>query len=331
MAFTIKNQKPVESVATQPNANPDSENKQEQDSLAFLNAKKNIRQEVPNDPYTAEVTEKGSHQYTLKTLNALKIVSPIICALMEKPGVDAPNEEMSESFRHLIQETSSIAESFCEKMGVDPKKPKNFWIRNVLEKSFAEILRTQWINNNGKTNLSQLTGLMEGVLKVAETASDTSTYDDLSDKTTVKIATLKSMIPIINEAKFNFDLYRDLEKDIEPIMQKLFDTSSKAVEKLADDYADSTSRSKLFFMLMQEAGTLYAASWHSETKKIADIMKQHSPEKLEKAIEKYKNSGGFPLNRIEHDFEKYFGKMIVITEKLVQSQKGTIEKRLKNK
>lgn len=324
MAFTAKNHQTAE---------PPEVKEQgiiENNPIGFLNSKKSIEKAHPNDPYGAEMTQKSIHQYTLKTLNALKIVSPIICALMEKPGVDAPNEEMSESFRHLIKETSEIAEKFCEKMKIDPTKEKNFWIRNVIEKSFAEILRVQW-TTTGQTNLSQITKLFDEVLKVAETSSETNSYEELSAISNVRTATFRAIMPILTEAQTNFDLYRNLENDIEPITQKIFEVSSKAVDKLADDYADSADRAKLFYMITQEAGNLYAASWRAETKKIAEIMEKNTPEKLEKIIEKYKSTGGFPLNRIEHDFEKYFAKMMIITEKLVPSQKGTIDKRLKNK
>ena len=324
MAFTAKNQRPAEPPEER------QDDISESDSVGFLNPKKSLEKAHPNDPYGLEMSQKSTNQYTLKTLNALKIVSPIICALMEKPGVDAPNEEMSESFRHLIKETSSIAEVLCEKMGIDPTKEKNFWIRNVIEKNFAEILRIQW-TNSGKTNISQISNLFDEVLKVSETTAETSHYDELSPLNNVKMATFRAIMPILTEATTSFDLYRNLEQDIEPITQKLFDVSAKAVEKLADDYADSSNRAKLFYMIIQEAGTLYAAAWRAETKKISEIMEQHSKDRIEKTIEKYKNTGGFPLNRIEHDFEKYFSKMMVITEKLVQSQKGTIDKRLKNK
>lgn len=324
MAFTAKNYRTSELPEIKDDEYPES------GTLGFLNPKKDLEKIHPNDPYGLEMSKKGTNQYTLKTLNALKIVSPIICALMEKPGVDAPNEEMSESFRHLIKETSSIAQSLCEKMGIDSTKEKNFWIRNVIEKNFAEILRVQWINS-GKTDISQISNLFDEVLKFSESSAETNKYDELSELSNVKMATFRSIMPILTEATTNFDLYRDLEKDIEPITQKLFEVSAKAVEKIADDYADSSNRAKLFYMIIQEAGTLYASAWRAETKKINEIMNQHSKDKIDKIVEKYKNSGGFPLNRIEHDFEKYFSKMMVITEKLVQSQKGTIDKRLKNK
>lgn len=302
----------------------------EQNNLDFLNPTKNAKKDSLNDPYQEEMTKKTAYQYTLKTLNALKIVSPILTALMQKPGVDAANEEMSDGFRNLIKEISLISEKVCVKIGIDPNKEKNYWIRNVLEKSFAEILKTQW-TVNGKIETDKIVDMMDIVIKFSEKTADSGNYEDIPDESLVKMANIRAMLPILNEAQTNFDLYRDLEKDIEPIMTKLFNLSSKAVEKLADNYANSQERAKLFYMLMQESGVLYASAWHAEGIRVKEIMETYNQDKLKKALEKYKNSGGLPLDKIEHDFNKYFDKMIVITEKLVCSSKNSLDKKLKTK
>ena len=301
---------------------------EEESHLDFLNPKKNARKDSLNDPYQEEMLKKTAFQYTLKTLNAIKIVSPIITALMHKPGVDAPSEEMSASFRLLIKEISNLSGIVCEKIGVDPSKEKNYWVRNVLEKSFAEILKDQWIANE-KIDTEKVVALIQNVVDFSEGVAEKIDYDEIPDKALLKIASIKAMMPIINEAKTNFDLYRDLEADIEPIMTKLFEKSAYAVNRLADNYAESSDRAKIFYMIMQEAGNLYASSWHAEGERFLSIMDSYGPEKLQKALDKYKNSGGFPIDKMEMEFDKYFDKMIVITEKLVTSQKQGIEKKLK--
>ena len=327
MAFGSKIIKPQEDNDV-PSFAPEKE--QGNEALKFLNPTKDAKKDSMNDPYREEMTKKAAYQYTLKTLNALKIVSPIITALMQRPGVDAPNEEMSESFRHLIKEIALVSGNVCEKIGIDPNKEKNYWVRNVLEKSFAEILKEQWVKT-GETNTEKIVSLIDEVVKFSETASDKSQYDEIPDESLVKMANIRAMLPILNEAQTSFDLYRDLESDIEPIMTKLFETSKTAVEKLADDYANSQERSKLFYMVMQEAGVLYASAWHAEGLRVKEIMRTYSPDKLQKSLERYKSSGGLPLEKVDHDFDKYFSKMMVITEKLVSSQKSGIDKKLKNK
>jgi hypothetical protein len=297
--------------------------------IGFLQPTKDAKKDSMNDPYTAELTQKSAYQYTLKTLNALKIVSPIMSALMQRPGVDAPNEDMTDSFRRLITDTSNISQQVCEKLGIDSTKERNFWIRNVLEKSFAEILHNQWIAD-GKTNLENIEKLIDGVIEFGGGVAEKGQYDEVSEESLVKLAGIKAMLPVLNEAN-NFNLYRNLENDIEIIMTKLFETATQAVEKLADPYANETERSKLFYMIMQEAGELYAASWRCEGNRVEKIMNTHPKEKLKTWVEKYQSTGGFPLDKIDHDFDKYFNKMIIITEKLVLAQKGSMDKRLKIK
>lgn len=304
--------------------------KEESNSLDFLTPNKNAKKDALNDPYQEEMIRKTAYQYTLKTLNALKIVSPIITALMQKPGIDAPNEEISSSFRLLIKEISNVSGVVCEKIGVDPGKEKNYWIRNVLEKSFAEILKEQWVYNE-KIETEKIVDLIEDIIKFGEKTSDTIEYEELSENSLLKVANIKAMLPIIKESQTNFDLYRNLEDDIEKIMTKLFEKSSMAVDKLADDYANSSDRSKLFYVIMQQAGELYSCAWNSEGKRVKEIINSYSPEKLQKSLERYKSSGGFPLDKIDHDFDKYFDKMVVITDKLINSQKSGLDKKLKNK
>lgn len=295
--------------------------------IAFLQAKKDAKKDSLNDPYQAELLQKNAYHYTLKTLNALKIVSPIMSAIMQRPGVDANNEDMTDSFRKLISEVSETAQTVCEKLNIDSTKERNFWIRNVLEKSFAEILHDQWITD-GKTDVSKIVELIDIVISFGDTVSEKTQYDEISEESLVKLAGIKAMLPILKEAN-TFNLYRNTEEDIETIMTKLFNTSTEATKKLADDYANEQDRSKLFYMIMQEAGELYAASWKCEGNRITRIMTTQPKDKLKGILEKYQANGGFPLDKVDHDFDKYFDKMVVITEKLVLSQKGPLSSRLK--
>lgn len=295
-------------------------------NLDFLEPKKNAKKDSINDPYREELTEKSAYQYTLKTLNALKIISPIISALLQRPGAGATNEEMTESFKKLISQTSEISQKICEKLNIDPNKERNFWIRNVLEKCFAEILKDQWIVN-GSSDLTQVHSMIDSVIEYRENVAEKGQYEELTEDTLVKLATIKCMLPIIQEAN-KFNLYRDFEQDIENIMTVLYNTSKIAVEKLADDYAKPQERAKLFFMIMQEAGELYASAWSCESNRVKNIMTNYPKEKLEGVLDKYKKNGGIPLDNINKDFDKYFNKMIIITEKLVISQKGSIQNRL---
>lgn len=295
----------------------------------FLKPTADAKKDSQNDPYLEEITYKTAFQRTMKTLNALKIVSPIMSALMQRPGVEAKNEELSESFRNLITEISTLAENVCTQLNVDPTKEKNFWIRNVLERNFSQVLGEQWVAN-GKVDSAPIKQMVEGIINFSENVAEKENYEEVSDLHLVKLAGISAMLPIIKEAT-NFNLYRNFENDIEGIMTKLKNKAVDATKELADPYANSTERSKLFYLLLKEAGEMYAVSWKIETQRIHNIMESFSEDKLRNAINQYKSNGGFPLNKVDAEFDKYFDKVVGISQKLVASQTGTIKNRLGKK
>lgn len=300
----------------------------EDSGLNFLNPKKDAVVDSLHDAFLANSTIKSAHQYTLKTLNALKIVSPILTALMYRPGVDGNTQEVSESFRLLIKEISKASADVCEKLELDPNVEKNFWIRNVIEKHLAEYIKNQWIDK-GEIDTTDFIKNINNVVEFSKDVAEKNEYVEFAALETLKIANIKAMNPILQESQLHFDLYRNLEEDLEPIMEKLFHVSKVATDKLADPYADSKSRAALFSIIIQEAGQLYANAWHTEAKRVKAVMDAYPKDKLEKVLEKYKSTGGLPLTKIEHDFDKYFDKMIIITDKLINSNKSGIDKKLK--
>lgn len=295
----------------------------------FLLPTADAKKDSQNDLYREEMTYKTAFQTTMKTLNALKIVSPIISSLMQRPGVEAKNEELSESFRNLITEISGLAENVCLQLNVDPSKDKNFWIRNVLERNFAQVLGEQWVAN-GKVDVEPIKNMIESIINFSETVAEKEKYEEVSDLHLVKLAGISSMLPVIKEAT-NFNLYRNFEEDIEDIMRKLKNKAVEATKELADPYANSSERAKLYYLLLKEAGEMYAVSWKIETQRIHTIMNSFPEDKLRNAINQYKTNGGFPLNKIDSDFDKYFNKVVTISQKLVVSQSGTIKNRLNKK
>lgn len=295
----------------------------------FLQPTADAKKDSQNDPYREELSYKTAFQTTMKTLNALKIVSPIISALMQRPGVEAKNEDLSESFRNLITEISSLAENVCNQLNVDPTKEKNFWIRNVLERNFSQVLGEQWVSN-GKIEVAPIKEMIESVIAFSDNVAEKEQYTEISDIHLVKLAGITAMLPILKEAT-TFNLYRNFENDIEDIMVKLKNKAVDATKELADPYANSEERSKLYFLLLKEAGEMYAISWKIETQRIHNIMNSFSEDKLRSAINQYKSNGGFPLNKVDAEFDKYFNKVVTISQKLVASQTGTIKNRLNKK
>lgn len=303
--------------------------KEEISSLEILNPKKNVKEESGSDYKKEEIIIENARKKTLKTLNAIKIVAPIISALMERPGVDAEGEDLSEGFRSLIKETSSLSEQICQSLNLDPNNEKNFWVRNVLERLFADFYKQQW-SVSGKLDSVFLKDCINKIISddvLLEKIATENNIEKVMPESIVKLALIKSVVPILKEVN-NFDLYRtNFESDLDEIMDKLYNSTVKALDKIADDFSGPTDKADLFNLILQEASNVYALSWKAEAKRIKEISANFSSEQLRKHLSKYPD--GLPLEKVDYNFDKYFNKMILISERLVPSKKGNIEKRLK--
>lgn len=292
----------------------------ENSTFEFLEAKKDINKEAKSDPYRIMVTEKEAYQMTLKTLNALSVVSPIVSGLLETSEGGQDGRVLTDNFTKIITEVSTAAESTCAKIGVDPSKANNRWVRNVLERIYSNMAHDQWIKNKD-VKLEEVYYLIEKVVDFAENTAEKAHYNELDEASSIKLACVTAMAPIIAEME-EATLFRNIEKDIEPIMEKLITACEKGVAKLANDYAGHENRAKLFALLMQEAGKLYASSWKNEVKRIQSVVaKNIHNEKLKAQFEEYKNNGGLPIVNIEKNFDKFFERIVVITNKLIENRR----------
>lgn len=315
--------------------------------MAFNPLGKNIQQQVEecNEDFPEELQEKpiSSSQdvekilnlqqnakiQTLKTLNALKIMHPIIIALMQKPGLDSEGKELSDGFFHLIRETSSIAEETCKKIGVDVTDEKNLWIRNVLEKTFAEFYKEEWVASGNIKN-EFLHKIVDLVIECSDTFAPELPFEEIPNLSILKMSTIKSVLPWLKEAN-NFDLFRNIEQDIETVTEIIYSSALKGVDMLAEENATTKDKINIFNILSTQLGELYSVSWKAESNRIKDILSTLDEEKLNKHLQKYPN--GLPIDKVNVDFERYYEKLLVVTEKLtnVSKKAGTIENRMKNK
>lgn len=285
--------------------------------LSFLNAVKDLKKEHGNDLFANEFSQKGSRQAVLKTMNALRVVSPVVCALISHPGVDGKPQDVSAAFKKMFTDISFISEKMCEKLDVNPKEEANFWIKNVFEKNFAEIIKSQWETNHS-AEVDEIVPLFDDILKVADKMTSTQNYEDISPVTNVRAAVLRCTIPIIMEAINGFHLYRVVEEDVEHIADVIFNASLNACQSLADEYADATSRSKLFYLLTTQATQVYLAAWRAEGIALENLI-MRQPEKAEELRKRCYESGGLPIVKVDNHFFKYFEKLVIVTEKLTST------------
>lgn len=300
----------------------------DEDGFDFISPTKDVKKDTHNNLYQEEILKKSAQQVTLKTLNAIKIVSPIISTLLENEKSHQSDEHLSMLFKKIILDVSNYAEQTCAAIGIDSKKEKNAWVRNVLERHLAEFVHKS-INEDGEFHLEKLQELIPTIIEFSGECAEKEPFEELTPTMLIQLANVRAIMPVMNEALNNFDFFRDINKDIEPILKTLHKAAAKATSKLADDYAQEKNRSQLYYLLMQEAGNLYASCWKSEAKRVKKIM-ENTSEKVQESVQKYKTSGGFPLNKINEEFELYFNRFTVVSQKLtIATKKNNLATRLK--
>lgn len=300
------------------------------EEIDFLSPRKDIKKDTRNDVYLEETLKKTSYQITLKTLNSLKIVSPIVSTIIQMSN-KLDDAEITALFKSMVLEISESAVKACESIGVDPKKEKNAWVRNVFERSIADFTKTQYLTH-GNVDTSKLQQIIAQLSEFSEHVAEKEPFEEISAESLVSLATIKAMLPIVNESMNNFDFHRNLESSLEDIMMLIAKECEKGTKILASDYADEKSRAQLYYLLMQEAGVLYASCWRSEAKRVFNILENNPTERVIQSFEKFKNNGGFPLTKIEQDFVLFFQRFIEISKKLsVAERKANLATRIKKK
>lgn len=333
MVYSARTNKPMEKeekVVLEVGLETSQNNEEDEELVDFLAPSKDIKKETHNNLYQEEILKQSAQQTTLKTLNAIKIVSPIVSTLLESDKAQQSDEQLSLLFKKIILEISNCAEETCVAIGVDSKKEKNAWVRNVLEKHMAEFVR-QSISEDGEIRLNRLKAIIPGILEFSTECAEKEPFDDITPTMLIQLANVRCIMPVMTEAMTHFDFLRDINKDVEPILNLIHKACAKATNKLADDYAQEKNRAQLYYLLMQEAGTLYASCWKAEANRVLKIMDNPS-EKIQQSIDKYKTSGGFPLNKVNEDFEMFFNRFVVISQKLtIATKKKNLAGKIKDK
>lgn len=274
------------------------------------------------DPAQRQTAQNQAKNKTLKTLNAIKIVSPILEALIINPGKEG---DVSENFKSLVSTTSALSAEICQKLEINPEEEKNYWIRNSFERVFAEIIKQQWITHN-HCELKEIQAFLDAIIENSNLVESEFQSLGISIDNDIKMSLVRSTIPLISEIKSGFDLNRNLHDDLDGIMTLIFETAKEGLTKIVDENADSKQKANLLKMLIQEATNLYKASWKSYGLFTQNYL-SNAPENKKKQL-KEKYAKGFPLTQLEAEFKTNFDRLILITQRIIPNQVGNIEKRV---
>lgn len=280
------------------------------------------------DPAKAERSCEDARKKTMRTLNAIKIVAPVLSAVTERHGGSGSEEEAVSTFKRLVSQSSEMSELVIRELGEDPNLAENFWLRNMLERSFCEVLKDQ-IQRGKEGTLKPIEGVLREIANMEWSAADgREEFVTWGAETVVRAALLRACAPImIKAAGFNF-FRADMSTDMEAIMKTLMGAASRATLSMSDPHAGERERASLFSVLIGEAGNLYASAWHACGKQMVNNMSSMSDKDLKTLLAQHPE--GLPLDKINDEFERNFTRLVSLSVKLVPQKAGRIETRMKS-
>lgn len=279
------------------------------------------------DPAKAEKVSDEARKKTLRTLNAIKIISPVLSAVVERHGASGSEDESLSTFRRLVSQASEMSELMIRELGEDPEAPGSFWLRNMLERTFCEILRDQ-VQRGKEGSLKSLQPVLREVAKMQwASAEGAAEFETWGTDTTVRAALMKATAPVMIKAAV-FDFFRaDLAADMEDVMRVLMGAASRATLSIVDSAASEREKASLFAVLVGEAGLLYASAWNVCGKQVVGNLSGLNDKELKELLAQ--SPSGLPLDKVNAMFEKSFSRLVALSVKLVPQKPGKIESRLK--
>lgn len=273
------------------------------------------------DPQDKIFALSNAKNKMLRTLNALKIISPILQAIVINP--DGKNGNIDENFKNIVLETSNIAKEVCQKFNIDINDEKNFWIRNSFERIFASIIKEHWIKYSEPLNSKFLIELVD-IVEACDNfeKSDFQNYG-LDIDTDLRMSIISNMTTLLYTMKNHNNLQRNVNEDIKEISELIFTKSKESLHQLVDINADSKQRASVLKMLISEGTQLYGSCWIAYSKHTQNILDNH-PKKNE-LLKKYSN--GFPIEQLTVEFNKNFDYLVNLTNKLIPNSISSLENR----
>lgn len=306
-----------------------SKNNLSNNEFDFLNQEKSYAKENPTDFLGQEMTQKASQKFNIKLINALKIVSPIILVLMEKAGYNSEKmnkEELSKSFKYLVETTNQLSEFICEKI-TEIDNSNSLWLKNNFETHLAKIISKEW-KYNKDVDIDNIKKLIEATLNTVDIFSEKGDYVPIKGSLNVKVSCIQALNYMQQELyKYN-TISRDINNELSDYLNIVFLAAENGTKKISDSYATEDERGQVFSILIQEAAKAYINSWKNYNQYVESTLSSYEEEKKQNLLNKYKSTGGFPLTKVNENFNLFFERILQTTLVVIQ-EKTNPQKKMK--
>lgn len=283
------------------------------------------------DIQKSEKLKDEARRKAIRALNALKIINPLICTIIDSSGNDGEDSQSSSKFKAMIGTCSDFSEQLLKGLGVDPYESKNLWMRNSFERFFAELIKES--TPKGKSvDIVQIKKMMKIILNECASGNlgEGLVFEEEDADIHLKNKIVRASAQLIQRLSLSFDFFRkDVDKDIEKIIAHIIKEAHKYSKELCDKNSQKKDQYQVLGMLIQEGAEMYVSAWRAVGKRAADRLSKLSDKELTKFLQGHPD--GLPIDEVFALFDKNFSRLIVLSKKLLPERAGNISVRLKAK
>lgn len=283
------------------------------------------------DVQKSEKLKEEARRKAIRALNALKIINPLLCTIIDSSITDGDDSQSSSKFKVMIGNCSDLSEQLLKSLGVDPYDSKNLWMRNSFERFFADLIKES--APKGKSiDIVQIKKMMSIVLKECASGNlgEGLVFEEESADVHLKNKIVMASSQLIQRLSLSFDFFRkDVDKDIEKIIAHIIKEAHKYSKELSDKNSQKKDQYQVLGMLIQEGVEMYVSAWRAVGKRAADRLSKLSDKELTKFLQGHPD--GLPIDEVFSLFDKNFSRLVVLSKKLLPERAGNISVRLKSK
>jgi hypothetical protein len=245
-----------------------------------------------------EISRKADTQVRHR-LAALKTLTPLVLAVIKRPGFAAEDGELLAAAKQLQEETERSSAELVMLMGAGGQPT---WMAKAIASTVAEFVAAEWINGVEVLDMSPYQPIW-GYLADADFAdfeADLPKEGNLDQDTMLRLSTIKAMSQVVGTTRRSYLMRHDPDK-LYPMLAKIIvKTASSNVDKLVSQEASEAARLMALQSLIARAADVFCSNWDAVVKPTVNYLLKLEKEQRLNLYRQHPD--GLPLTKIVEGF-----------------------------
>jgi hypothetical protein len=256
-----------------------------------------------------------------RQLNALRVTSNIVSALIRFPGPASNHDQAVAAARAMVQSAQRTTSGLIDDLGIGDEPWKQFRVMQLVSEVVAANWRSTASHGAPDASVEHMRPVWAALAEfdLPEDPGEQLVEDELI---AIRIAVLEAMAPITREVGVA-SLFHDPGSAARHARDVILAACYDIRARLGGEQAGSSASLQLLTSLLRNAGAIYAAAWRRHGEAILTGLRGLPAEERAERIAAHPD--GFPLNQIDAAFTEAFGRLADMVEHLAPISEPTPE------